>query len=96
MLTKGDDYPLHQLPEPVAFAGSDRNFYDRYWFNGYAKKGEVFFAFALGVYPHLNIMDSSLAVIKNGIQHNLRASRYLGWKGWIPRWGRCRSKYWNR
>ena len=78
MLTKGDDYPIHQLPEPVAFAGSDRNFYDRYWFNGYAKKGEIFFSFALGVYPHLNIMDSSLAVIKDGIQHNLRASRYLG------------------
>ena len=29
MLTKGDDYPLHQTSEPVAFAGTDRNFYDR-------------------------------------------------------------------
>ncbi|MFN3334229.1 MAG: hypothetical protein ACK47M_17100, partial [Caldilinea sp.] len=28
MLTKGDDFPLHQTPEPVAYAGTDRNFYD--------------------------------------------------------------------
>ena len=77
MLTKGDDYPIHQLPEPVAYAGSDRNFYDRYWFNGYAKTGGLFFACALGVYPHLNIMDGAFTVIKDGIQHNLRVSRYL-------------------
>ncbi|PZU14334.1 MAG: hypothetical protein DI591_12175, partial [Citromicrobium sp.] len=36
MLTKGDDYPVHQTAEPIAFAGTDRNFYDRYFFNGYA------------------------------------------------------------
>ena len=36
MLTKGDDFPLHQTPEPVAYAGTDRNFYDRYFFiDGY-------------------------------------------------------------
>ena len=30
MLTKGDDYPIHQTPEPVAHpASSDRNVYDR-------------------------------------------------------------------
>jgi hypothetical protein len=78
MLTKGDDYPIHQLPEPIAYAGSDRNFYDRYWFNGYSKTGDLFFACALGVYPHLNIMDGSFTVIKDGIQHNLRTSRHLG------------------
>lgn len=77
MLSKGDDYPIHQRPMPVAYSGSDRNFYDRYWFNGYAKEGELFFACALGVYPHLNIMDGAFTVIKDGIQHNLRASRYL-------------------
>ncbi|MEM1151334.1 MAG: hypothetical protein AAGI03_12375, partial [Pseudomonadota bacterium] len=35
MLTEGDEYPIHQTPEPVAYAGSDRNFYDRFFFNGY-------------------------------------------------------------
>ena len=40
MLTKGDDYPIHQTCEPIAQPGtSDRNFYDRYFFNGYARDG---------------------------------------------------------
>ena len=40
MLTKGDDFPIHQTPEPIAYSGSDRNFYDRYFFNGYSPDGE--------------------------------------------------------
>lgn len=78
MISKGDDYPLHQTPEPVAYSGADRNFYDRYFFNGYSKDGQHFFALALGVYPHIDIIDASFAVIADGIQHNLRASRVLG------------------
>lgn len=79
MLTRGDDYPLHQTPEPVAFSGTDRNFYDRYFFNGYHKEsGDNFFAVALGVYPNLNVMDASFCVIHKGVQHNLHASRALG------------------
>ncbi len=27
MLTKADDYPIHQLPEPIATSGTDRNFH---------------------------------------------------------------------
>jgi len=77
MLTKADDYPVHQLPEPIATSGTDRNFYDRYFFNGYSADGSVFFAVALGVYPHLNVMDASLSVIADGVQHNLRASKNL-------------------
>ena len=77
MLTKADDYPVHQLPEPIAYAGTDRNFYDRYFFNGYTLDGHVFFAAALGVYPHLNVMDAAFSVIVDGVQHNLRASRLL-------------------
>ena len=38
MLTRFDDYPVHQTPEPVAHPSTgDRNFYDRYFFNGYAR-----------------------------------------------------------
>ena len=58
MLTKGDDYPIHQLPLPVSEVGSERNFYDRYFFNGYNKEGDVFFAASLCVYHNLNIMDA--------------------------------------
>jgi hypothetical protein len=77
MLSKADDYPVHQLPEPIATSGTDRNFYDRYFFNGYTADGAVFFAAALGVYPHLNVMDASFSVIEGGVQRNLRASRLL-------------------
>jgi hypothetical protein len=77
MLTKADDFPVHQLPEPIATSGTDRNFYDRYFFNGYSPDGAVYFAVALGVYPHLNVMDGAFSVIDEGVQHNLHASRLL-------------------
>ena len=77
MLTKADDYPIHQTADPIAYAGTDRNFYDRYFFNGYAPDGSVFFAAALGVYPSLNVMDAAFCVVVDGVQHNLRASRIL-------------------
>ena len=41
MLSKGDDYPIHQTPEPIAYVAGQRNFYDRYFFNGY-DAAEVF------------------------------------------------------
>ena len=78
MLTKGDEYPLHQTSEPVAFAGTDRNFYDRYFFNGYSADGSLFLAAAMGFYPQLGIVDASVSVLVDGVQHNLRASRRSG------------------
>lgn len=77
VLSRGDDFPLHQTPEPVAYAGTDRNFYDRYFFNGYAPDGSGFFALALGIYPHLNVADAHFCVIRDGVQHCLHASREL-------------------
>ncbi|MBV8683357.1 MAG: hypothetical protein JO111_10815 [Caulobacteraceae bacterium] len=77
-LTKGDDFPIHQTSEPIAYSGTDRNFYDRYFFNGYAPdEGGDFFAVAFGVYPHLNIADASFCVIRDGVQTALHASRWL-------------------
>lgn len=78
MLTKGDDFPLHQTSEPIAFAGPDRNFYDRYFFNGYSADGTVFFAAAMGFYPQLGIVDAAFCVLVDGVQHNVRASRRSG------------------
>ena len=77
MLTAGDEYPLHQTPEPIAYAGSDRNFYDRFFFNGYSPEGDIFFAVALGVYPHLNIMDGAVSILRDGVQKSLHVSRLL-------------------
>lgn len=77
MLTKADDYPIHQTADPIAYAGTNRNYYDRYFFNGYQRDGDVFFAGALGVYPLLNVMDASFCVIHGGRQYNVHASRTL-------------------
>ncbi|VWX60650.1 hypothetical protein [Sphingorhabdus sp. 109] len=78
MLTKGDEYPLHQTPEPMALSGGNRNFYDRYFFNGYSADGSIFFAAALGIYPQLDIMDAAFCVSIDGKQYNLRASKRMG------------------
>ncbi|MED5206969.1 MAG: hypothetical protein VX465_10085, partial [Pseudomonadota bacterium] len=77
VLSRGDDYPIHQTPEPVAYAGTDRNFYDRYFFNGYAPDGSGFFAAALGIDPHLDIIDAHFTVVRNGVQHCIHASAEL-------------------
>lgn len=77
-LTRGDDFPIHQTAEPIACAGTDRNFYDRYFFNGYGPEGESFFAAAFGVYPHLNIADAAFVVVRDGVETALHASRWLG------------------
>ncbi|QMW23852.1 hypothetical protein [Sandaracinobacteroides saxicola] len=77
MLSRADDYPIHQRPEPIAVAGSDRNFYDRYFFNGQSPDGRHFFAAALGVYPHLNLIDAAFAVMADGVQRSVFASRIL-------------------
>ncbi len=77
MLTAGDEYPIHQTPEPIAFAGSDRNFYDRFFFNGYSADGATFFAAAMGVYPHLNIIDASVSILRGGKQASVFLSRPL-------------------
>jgi len=77
MLTRGDDYPIHQTPEPIAYAGSDRNFYDRYFFNAYAPDGGLFAAVAFGVYPALNVADAHFSVTDGATQRCLHASRIL-------------------
>lgn len=77
MLTKGDDFPIHQLSSPVSEVGTSRNFYDRYFFNGYSKDGKIYFAVAMCIYPNLNIIDAAFTISYDGFQHNSRASRVL-------------------
>lgn len=76
MLSKLDDYPIHQTAEPIAHpATSDRNAYDRYWFNGYAADAEFYFGIAAALYPNLGIMDCSFSILRDGVQHSFHASR---------------------
>jgi hypothetical protein len=79
MLTKFDDYPIHQTPEPIAHAAStDRNVYDRYWFNGYADDGEFYFGIGLGYYPNRGIMDCGFSLVIGGEQYAFHGSRRAG------------------
>jgi hypothetical protein len=76
MLSKMDDYPIHQTSEPVAHpATSDRNVYDRYWFNGYQDDGAFYFGIGAALYPNLGIFDCHLSLVIDGEQHAFHASR---------------------
>jgi hypothetical protein len=76
VLSKFDDYPIHQTAEPVAQpASSDRNVYDRYWFNGYQDDGEFYFGVGSAIYPNLGIMDCGFSIVRDGEQHAFHASR---------------------
>ncbi len=75
LLTSFDDYPIHQMPVPVAQTGtSDRNHYDRYFFNGYLPEGEVFFGGAMGLYPNRQVIDAAFSIVHGGRQKNLHVS----------------------
>jgi hypothetical protein len=79
-ITAADEYLIHQTPYTFdRVATSDRNFYDRYFFNGYRRDGEVYFAIAMGIYPNLGIIDAAISVVQGGKQqYFVRASRLLG------------------
>lgn len=77
MLNKLDDFPIHQTPEPIAHpATSDRNVYDRTWFNGYANDGSYYFGIGMAIYPHRGVLDCAFSVVQPGKrQHCFYASR---------------------
>jgi hypothetical protein len=77
MLNKLDDFPVHQTPEPLAQpATSDRNVYDRTWFNGYANDASYYFGVGMAVYPHRRVLDGAFSVVRpNGLQHSFFGSR---------------------
>ena len=77
MLNRLDDYPVHQTPEPLAVpASSDRNVYDRTWFNGYAADARYYFGLGMAVYPHRGILDCAFSTVRPGErQHCFYASR---------------------
>ena len=75
MLTKGDDYPIHQTPAPIAQpVSADPNHYDRYWFNGYDRDASFFLGGAMGHYPNRGVIDGALSVVHDGVEHSVFAS----------------------
>ena len=70
-----DEYPVHQVPLSMRFpATSDRNFYDRCYFNAHDRTGDVFLVFGLGVYPNLGVIDAFATVRRGTRQLSVRAS----------------------
>lgn len=78
MLTRADEYPIHQTAEPIAYSGTDRNFYDRYFFGALTPDGSTYVAAAFGVYPHLDLADAHVAIVQDGVERCVHASRHLG------------------
>ncbi|HEV2368653.1 MAG TPA: hypothetical protein VGR90_02180 [Acidimicrobiales bacterium] len=75
MITPYDDFPIHQTSEPVAQpVSADPNHYDRYFFNGYATDGSVFFGAAMGHYPNRGVIDAAFSVVHDGVEHSVFAS----------------------
>jgi len=80
-----DDYPVHQISEPMRHVGtSDRNFYDRYYFNIHGAAGvhgtddELFAVIGLGQYPNLGVADAFVSVMKGSDHRVVRSSKTLG------------------
>ncbi len=76
MLTRFDEYLIHQTTEPLAHPVSmDRNFYDRYWLSGFPADGSFQFGMGLGVYPNRQVMDAAFSLSRGGQQVSCFASR---------------------
>jgi len=76
MITDFDDFMIHQTSLPVNQPEpSDRNFYDRYWFNGFDNEGDFLFEIGFGIYPNRQVMDAHFSVSTGGEQHCFHGSR---------------------
>jgi hypothetical protein len=74
-----DEFPLHQAPLSLRYvATSDRNFYDRSYFNAHDRTGDVFLVAGMGVYPNLGITDAFATVRRGDRQWTVRCSDVLG------------------
>ena len=78
-LSRFDEYLAHQTSETFDHvATSDRNFYDRYYFNMHSSSDELFVIMGMGQYPNLGVTDAFITVSIGTEQHTIRASRELG------------------
>lgn len=67
MLGPMDEFPVHQIPQPIAWPGSsDRNFYDRSYFNAHDRSGEIFLITGIGYYPNLGVKDAFVLISRRG------------------------------
>jgi hypothetical protein len=77
-----DDHLLHQIADTFRHVGtSDRNFYDRYYFNMHSSSDELFVIMGMGQYPNLAVQDA-FALVRRGRKHSVvRGSRVIDDRG---------------
>jgi hypothetical protein len=74
-----DEYLAHQTSDTFDHVHtSDRNFYDRHYFNCHASSDELFLITGMGQYPNLGVTDAFVCVSHGTQQYTVRASRELG------------------
>jgi hypothetical protein len=78
-LSPADDLLAHQTAETFDYVfTSDRNFYDRYYFNMHASSDELFLVAGMGQYPNLGVTDAFVSISHRDTLYVVRASRELG------------------
>ena len=83
-----DEFPLHQAPLPLAYANSsDRNFYDRWYFNAHDRTGDIMLITGMGYYPNLGTKDAFVLVARNGQQTAVHLSDLMDQDRMNPRVG---------
>ena len=74
-----DEYLAHQTTDTFdRVFTSDRNFYDRYYFNCHPSSDELFLVTGMGQYPNLGVTDAFVCISHGTSQYTVRASRELG------------------
>ena len=74
-----DEYLAHQTSDTFDYVfTSDRNFYDRYYFNMHNSSDDFFMVAGMGQYPNLGVTDAFVAISHGSNQYVVRASRALG------------------
>jgi hypothetical protein len=74
-----DEYLAHQTTDTFdRVFTSDRNFYDRHYFNCHPSNGDFFLIAGMGQYPNLGVTDAFVTISHGTEQFTVRASRELG------------------
>jgi len=78
-ISPADDLLIHQTTDTLDYVfTSDRNFYDRYYFNLHSSSDELFLVTGMGQYPNLGTTDAFVCISHGSTQYTVRASRALG------------------
>ncbi len=78
-LSPMDEFLAHQTPETFdRVYTSDRNFYDRHYFNLHPSSDELFLIMGMGQYPNLGTTDAFVSISHDHLHTVVRASRELG------------------